>query len=137
MISVFHMVNVMHLKFDDIASELINEVDGLIGCMLISIDGTIKEYKFANKHTPNLENYGAMVAATYNISNNCSQLSGQGKAHVFIWMADSGCCVSVNLDEKTILFALSNMLPSMGKLFVVAKSIAKKYANGHDNNSNN
>lgn len=124
----------MHPKFDDISSELINEVDGLVGCMLISIDGTIMESKFSNKHSPNLEKYSAMVASAYNISNNFSQLSGHGKAHVFIWMADSGCCVTVNLDEKNILFALSNMLPSMGKLFMVAKLIAKKYNNGHANN---
>lgn len=129
------MGQAVRLKFDDISSELINEVDGLVGCMLISIDGTIKESKFSNKHSSNLENYSAMAAAAYNISNNCSILSGQGRAHAFIWMADSGCCVTVNLDEKTILFALSSMLPSMGKLFVVAKSIAKKYSNGHENNN--
>lgn len=126
----------MHQKFDDISSELINEVDGLVGCMLISIDGTIMESRFSNKHSTNLETYSAMAAAAFNISNNFSQLSGQGKAHVFIWLANSGCCVSVNLDEKTIMLALSNMLPSMGKLFVVAKSIAKKYGNGHENGNN-
>jgi hypothetical protein len=51
-------------------------------------------------------------------------------------MADSGYGIAVNLDETTVLFVLSNILPSMGKLFVVTKSIAKKYGNGHDKNNN-
>jgi predicted regulator of Ras-like GTPase activity (Roadblock/LC7/MglB family) len=74
----------MRPSLNDISSELINEIDGLVGFMLISIDGTIQESQFSAKHSPNLEKYSAMVASAYNVSNNCSHLSGQGRAHSFI-----------------------------------------------------